>query len=168
MAAEFDNLVGFKEFGGAASLTYAAQHITGARPDLKLVVGVDTQVVHGIVRCAADGVITGVGNALPRETLRLVELSRQAAMGNACAMRLAAELDEALSVLAGFDAGPDLVLYFRHLMVLEGDAGYVHRLNVSDVLSASQQAFADQAWRRFRRWWDGWSGASSAGVCQCV
>ena len=162
LAAEFDNLVGFKEFGGAASLAYAAEHITGARPDLKLVVGVDTQVVHGLVHCGADGVITGVGNALPTETLRLVELSRQAAMGDARAMRLAVELDEALSVLAKFDEGPDLVLYFKHLMVLEGDSGYVHRLNATDVLSASQQAFADEAWRRFRRWWDGWPGASSA------
>src|SRR5262245_34452869 len=38
------NLAGFKEFGGSASLSYAAQHITGEDPDLALMVGVDTQV----------------------------------------------------------------------------------------------------------------------------
>jgi 4-hydroxy-tetrahydrodipicolinate synthase len=48
-----ENLIGFKEFGGAASLSYAAEHITGGDPDLTLMVGVDTQVVHGFVRCGA-------------------------------------------------------------------------------------------------------------------
>ena len=43
------NLVGFKEFGGASSLTYAAQNITSGDPDLALMVGVDTQVFHGFV-----------------------------------------------------------------------------------------------------------------------
>ena len=43
------NLIGFKEFGGAAALSYAAEHITGADPSLKLLVGVDTQVLHGYV-----------------------------------------------------------------------------------------------------------------------
>ena len=32
------NLIGFKEFGGAAALSYAAEHITGADPNLKLLV----------------------------------------------------------------------------------------------------------------------------------
>ena len=62
---QHENLVGFKEFGGAASLSYAAEHITSGDTGLTLLVGVDTQVVHGIVRCGARGVITGVGNALP-------------------------------------------------------------------------------------------------------
>ena len=71
---EHPNLVGFKEFGGAASLTYAAEHITSGNPVLALMVGVDTQVFHGFVRCGAVGAITGVGNALPRPVLRLVAL----------------------------------------------------------------------------------------------
>ena len=62
---EFPNLVGFKEFGGAASLSYAAENITNQDPNLTLMVGVDTQVFHGYVRCGAAGAITGVGNALP-------------------------------------------------------------------------------------------------------
>ena len=74
LRAEFPNLIGFKEFGGADSLTYAAEQITSGHPDLSLMVGVDTQVFHGIVRCGAVGAITGVGNALPGPVLRLVEL----------------------------------------------------------------------------------------------
>ena len=158
LAREFDNLVGFKEFGGAAALSYAAEHITGARPAFKLVVGVDTQVVHGMVDCGADGVITGIGNALPVETLRLVELCGLAAAGDADAMRLANELDAALSVLARFDEGPDLVLAFKRLMVLEGRPEYAHGMDPTDALSASQRAFVDRSWCRFRRWWDGWDG----------
>ncbi|GIS87558.1 MAG: hypothetical protein CM1200mP18_02680 [Gammaproteobacteria bacterium] len=59
----------FKEFGGRAPLSYAAEHITGTDSALKLLVGVDTQVVHGYVSCGAEGAITGIGNALPREVL---------------------------------------------------------------------------------------------------
>lgn len=159
LAAEFPNLVGFKAFGGSESLSYAAEHVTGRREDFDLVVGVDTQVVHGIVHCGAAGVITGVGNALPVETLRLVELARLAAEGDPEALRLARELDAALAVLARFDEGPDLVLFYRHLMVLEGNPGYARSLNAPDELSESQRAFVEQAWRCFRRWWERWPGA---------
>ena len=109
------NLVGFKEFGGADSLTYAAEHITSGDPSLTLMVGVDTQVFHGFVRCGAAGAITGVGNALPREVLRLVSLCDQAAAGDVTARRLAQELDSALAVLSKYDEGPDLVLYYKYL-----------------------------------------------------
>ena len=87
------NLVGFKEFGGAESLSYAAEFITSDDPDLALMVGVDTQVYHGFVRCGAIGAITGIGNALPRQVLRLVGLCDDAAAGDAEARRLAQELD---------------------------------------------------------------------------
>ena len=159
LAAEFDNLVGFKEFGGAASLDYAAEHITSGRDEFELVVGVDTQVVHGIVRCGARGVITGIGNALPVQTLRLVELCREAANGDGDALLWAKDLNEELSALAKFDEGPDLVLYFKRLMVLEGNPEYAHMLNPDDELSPSQRAFVDATWERFRRWWDEWPGA---------
>lgn len=89
------NLVGFKEFGGAKSLSYAAEHITSGDPDLTLMVGVDTQVVHGYVHCGAVGAITGVGNALPKEVLRLIDLCEKAAAGDPDARQLAYELEEA-------------------------------------------------------------------------
>lgn len=157
---DFPNLVGFKEFGGADSLSYAAEHITSGRDDLTLMVGVDTQVVHGFVRCGAGGAITGVGNALPREVLRLVELSQRAAAGDQEAYRLATELDQALAVLSSFDEGPDLVLYYKHLMVLEGSPEYSHQINPSDALSPQQRAFLEHHWQQFRQWWRSWPGAS--------
>ncbi len=160
---EHRNLVGFKEFGGAASLSYAAENITSDDSTLTLLVGVDTQVVHGIAHCGAKGVITGVGNALPKEILRLVELSLHAAAGDAAALTLANELDQALAVLSGFDAGPDLVLYYKHLMVLTGNPEYVHHINNSDSLSPSQQAVVEAEWRRFQSWWGSWPGARSSG-----
>jgi 1-pyrroline-4-hydroxy-2-carboxylate deaminase len=152
------NLVGFKEFGGAASLTYAADNIIKGDPDLTLMVGVDTQVVHGYVHCGAKGAITGVGNALPGEVLRLVELSVRAAEGDGDALRLANELDQALAVLSEFDEGPDLVLFYKRLMVLEGNPEYEHHINRSDSLSASQRDFTEAEWRNFREWWAGWPG----------
>jgi 4-hydroxy-tetrahydrodipicolinate synthase len=154
------NLVGFKEFGGADALSYAAEHITSGNPDLTLMVGVDTQVVHGFVNCGAGGAITGVGNALPKEVLRLVELCQGAAGGDAESLRLARELDVAMAVLAKFDEGPDLVLYYKHLMVLEGSGEYRHHLNPNDKLSAQQQAHIETQWRQFRSWWECWTGAA--------
>jgi len=150
------NLVGFKEFGGAESLTYASENITGDDPDLTLMVGVDTQVVHGYVRCGAKGAITGVGNALPKEVLRLVDLSVRAADGDDEALSLANELDQALATLSEFDEGPDLVLFYKHLMVLEGAPEYAHNINRSDALSKAQRLFVEAEWRRFRKWWDSW------------
>ena len=155
------NLVGFKEFGGAASLTYAAENITAGNPDLTLMVGVDTQVVHGFVRCGAQGAITGVGNALPKEILHLVKLCRQAAEGDHEAYRLAQELDDALAVLSSYDEGPDLVLYYKHLMVLEGNAEYAQQLNPTDQLSESQCAQLESQWRQFRQWWQSWPGKAA-------
>lgn len=156
---EHANLVGFKEFGGAEALSYAAEHITSGDPDLALMVGVDTQVFHGFVRCGAVGAITGVGNALPRQVLRLVELCQQAATGDVEARQLALELESAMAVLSKFDEGPDLVLYYKHLMVLEGDDEYERHFNPADALSKSQRAFIEDQWRLFKDWWAEWPGA---------
>ncbi len=156
---EHNNLVGFKEFGGSEALSYASEHITGEERDLVLMVGVDTQVFHGYVRCGAVGAITGVGNALPKEVLFLVNLCEQAAAGDDRARRLALELEDALRVLSTFDEGPDLVLYYKYLMVLEGNPEYEHHFNHSDVLSTSQRELLRSQWEQFRNWWSRWSGA---------
>lgn len=157
---QYSNLVGFKEFGGADSLSYAAEHITGQDPDLTLMVGVDTQVVHGFVRCGAAGAITGVGNALPKEILRLVELCYAAQNGDHEALVLAEQLDAALTVLSKFDEGPDLVLYYKRLMVLEGHEAYQNHFNESDRLSRSQEEHLLHHWKQFRSWWSSWPGAN--------
>ncbi|MCP3693940.1 MAG: dihydrodipicolinate synthase family protein, partial [Planctomycetaceae bacterium] len=106
LRSEFSNLVGFKEFGGRDSLSYAAEHITHADDDLLLMVGVDTQVFHGFVNCGAVGAITGIGNVLPGEVLQLLNLSRLAAAGDVEARRLAQELDQAVLVRSTFYEGP--------------------------------------------------------------
>lgn len=155
---EFKNLVGFKEFGGADSLSYAAEHITSASEDLILMAGVDTQVYHGFVHCGARGAITGIGNCLPEQVLKLVELCEKAAAGDVNARRLAQELDEALKVLSTFDEGPDLVLYYKYLLVLTGDEDFRYQLNPGDELSPSQRKFAEQQLELFQRWWAAWPG----------
>jgi 1-pyrroline-4-hydroxy-2-carboxylate deaminase len=155
---DYPNLVGFKEFGGAAAISYAAEQITSGRPSLSLMVGVDTQVYHGIIHCGARGAITGVGNALPKEILRLVSLCEQASRGDPTARTLAQELNEALTTLSTYDEGPDLVLYYKKLMVLEGHLEYAHHFNASDQLSPSQSALLEYQWNQFRQWWQHWRG----------
>lgn len=157
LRSRYRNLVGFKEFGGAASLSYAASHITSRDDGLILMVGVDTQVVHGFVNCGAVGAITGIGNALPAEVLHLVALCRAAAQGDPVAERRARELDQALFVLSSFDEGVDLVLYYKHLMVLAGHPEYAMHFNASDVLSDSQRRYTDAQWARFKAWYGRWS-----------
>lgn len=158
LRSEFPNLVGFKEFGGADSLSYAAEHITHADRNVLLMVGVDTQVGHGFIRCGAVGAITGIGNCLPREVLHLVSLCKLAAAGDVEARRLARELEDALALLSRFDEGPDLVLYYKYLLVLLGEPEYEWHFNASDQLSFSQKHFAEAQLKLFQRWWSQWSG----------
>ncbi|MDH4560828.1 dihydrodipicolinate synthase family protein [Pseudomonas taiwanensis] len=157
LRGQFSNLIGFKEFGGAADMRYAAEHITSRDDDVILMAGVDTQVFHGYVNCNATGTITGIGNVLPREVLQLVALSRQAAKGDTRARRLALELSAALDVLSSFDEGCDLVLFYKYLMVLNGDREYSLHFNESDALSDSQRRYAEQQYALFRQWYANWS-----------
>jgi 4-hydroxy-tetrahydrodipicolinate synthase len=156
---QYPNLIGFKEFGGAADMRYAAEHITSQDDQVILMAGVDTQVMHGFVNCGATGAITGIGNVLPREVLQLVELSKQAAKGDAVARRRALELSEALNVLSSFDEGCDLVLYYKYLMVLGGDPEYALHFNPTDALSDAQRNYAETQYRLFRQWYAYWSAA---------
>lgn len=156
---QYPNLIGFKEFGGAADMRYAAEHITSQDDQVILMAGVDTQVMHGFVNCGATGAITGIGNVLPREVLQLVELSKQAAKGDAVARRRALELSEALNVLSSFDEGCDLVLYYKYLMVLGGDPEYSLHFNPTDALSDAQRNYAETQYRLFRQWYANWSAA---------
>ena len=139
---KYPQLVGFKEFGSAQAMSYAAEHITGKSESLTLMVGVDTEVFHGYVNCGAKGAITGIGNVLPKEVLHLASLCEKAAMGDATARQQALELEGALRVLSTFDVGVDLVLFFKYLMVLEGHREYELHFNPTDSLSESQKRFA--------------------------
>ena len=154
----YPNLVGFKEFGGAESLSYAAEHITSADDGGLLLVGVDTQVYFGFLRCGAKGAITGIGNCLPREVLHLVKLCRRAADGDFEARRFAKELDEALAVLSRYDEGPDLTLYYRLIAAETIDPIYRRPALASDRLSPSQEHFALDQLKLFQAWWNDWPG----------
>lgn len=158
LQAEYSNLVGFKEFGGADALSYAAEHITSKDDGLVLMAGVDTQVFHGFVNCGARGAITGIGNCLPVEVLHYIKLCEKAADGCAQSRIYARELEQALFVLSTFDEGPDLVLYYKYLLVLLGDSDYEHHFNESDGLSESQRHYAEVQLKLFQKWWDNWSG----------
>ncbi|MEQ7870228.1 dihydrodipicolinate synthase family protein [Chromohalobacter salexigens] len=157
LRAQHPNLIGFKEFGGADDLRYAAEHITSQDAEVTLMVGVDTTVYHGFVNCGATGAITGIGNALPREVLHLVTLSRKAAQGDVVARRQAKELEEALGVLSSFDEGADLVLYYKHLMVLNGEQEYALHFNETDALSDAQRRYIETQYELFRTWYANWS-----------
>jgi dihydrodipicolinate synthase/N-acetylneuraminate lyase len=157
LRAEHANLVGFKEFGGAADMTYAAQNITSRDDNVTLMIGVDTAVTHGFINCGASGAITGIGNVLPKEVIHLCNLSQAAAKGDFDARQRASELEQALAVLSNFDEGPDLVLYFKHLMVLNGDKEYTLNFMESDELSESQRGFAESQLKLFKAWYADWS-----------
>ncbi|GAK70026.1 dihydrodipicolinate synthase family protein [Agrobacterium rubi] len=153
LRSRYANLIGFKEFGGKADMTYAAENITAGDDDLTLMVGVDTGVYHGFVNCGAGGAITGIGNALPKEVLHLVSLCEKAAQGDATARRDALELEEALTMLSTYDEGPDLVLHYKYLMVLNGDTEYTLHFNESDELSASQRRQLETQYALFKAWY---------------
>jgi len=153
---KYPQLIGFKEFGSAQAMSYAAEHITGKSESLTLMVGVDTEVFHGYVNCGAKGAITGIGNVLPKEVLHLASLCEKAALGDAPARQQALELEGALRVLSTFDVGVDLVLFFKYLMVLEGHREYELHFNPTDSLSDSQKRFARNQLELFKRWYAAW------------
>ncbi|NLH81655.1 MAG: dihydrodipicolinate synthase family protein [Phyllobacteriaceae bacterium] len=157
LRAAHPNLVGFKEFGGPADLRYAAENIAGRDDDVTLMVGVDTAVYAGYVDCGARGAITGIGNVLPKEVLHLVALCEAAAKGDVVARARAKELESALAVLSSFDEGPDLVLFFKYMMVLKGGAEYTLHFNPTDELSASQRRYAEAQLTLFETWYAEWS-----------
>ena len=58
------------------------------------------------------------------EVLQLEALSKAAAKGDVEALRQAKELEARSRVLSSFDEGPDLVLFYKHMMVLKGNPEY--------------------------------------------
>ena len=49
------------------------------------------------------------------------------------------------------------MLYYKHLMVLNGDKEYTLHFNATDVLSDSQRRYAENQYAQFRRWYASWS-----------
>ena len=157
LQAAYPNLVGFKEFGGSEDLRYAAENITSRDRGVTLMVGVDTAVFHGFVNCGATGAITGLGNVLPTEVIHLCSLSRAAAAGDVDARQRAQELEQAMAVLSSFDEGADLVLYFKHMLVMNGDKEYTLHFNATDALTDSQRGYVEAQFKLFNTWYAEWS-----------
>ncbi|MBB1272228.1 dihydrodipicolinate synthase family protein [Psychromonas sp. SR45-3] len=153
---EHKNLIGFKEFGTKEAMRYAAENITSKDEEVLLMVGVDTRVFHGFVNCGATGSITGIGTALPKEVLLLTRLSMLAAEGHIEARIRAQELEEAIAVLASFDEGPELVLFFKYLLVLNGEKEYDLHFNESDKLNAEQRGYCEKQYKLFKQWFAQW------------
>ena len=167
LRAEHPNLIGFKEFGGPEDLRYAAEEITSQDDQVTLMVGVDTEVYHGFVNCGATGSITGIGTALPKEALLLASLAKKAAQGNAEARRRVLELEEAFSVLASFDEGTDLVLFYKYLLVLNGEEEYRLHFNETDVLSDAQRNYCEQQYSLFQTWFADWAKQGGI-IAECM
>lgn len=167
LRAEHPNLIGFKEFGSKEAMRYAAENITSQDDNVTLMVGVDTAVYHGFVNCGATGAITGIGTALPKEVLLLSTLSRKAAQGSAEARVRAQELEEALGVLASFDEGPELVLFFKYLLVLNGEDEYRLHFNETDVLNNAQRLYCEQQYSLFKTWFADWSKQGGV-IAECM
>jgi dihydrodipicolinate synthase/N-acetylneuraminate lyase len=157
LRAEHPNLVGFKEFGGPDDMRYAAENITSRDDGVSLMAGVDTAVFHGFVNCGATGAITGIGNVLPKEVIHLCKLAQAAATGDVDARQRALELEQALAVLSSFDEGPELVLYFKYMLVLKGDKEFTLNFNEDDVLSDSQRNYVEAQLKLFSTWYAEWS-----------
>jgi len=162
------HLVGFKEFGGAADLTCDDQQITAGDPNLSLLVGVDVQVTHGMLRCNAVGLITGIGNVFPQQVRHLMDLCLTACSDagvNRKARSLAFELEEAMMPLSKYDEGPDLVLYYKYLMSRAGHRGYDRQIVATDRLSPAQMTSAARLYHQFLNWWENWEGRTFSFSC---
>ena len=106
--------------------------------------------------------ITGIGCVLPRPVLTLCNLARAAAGGDVEARAKALELEAAFAVLSSFDEGPDLVLYFKYLLELQGEAEYALHFNETDALSPSQRGYAAAQFKLFTTWYADWSQQGGA------
>ena len=115
---------------------------------------------HHAAGTVTEIVVVSIGVTQAQETIRTA-----LAMGADAAILLepgAGECDgpalvEALSVLVQRE-GVDLVLYFKHLMVLQGHKAYTLHFNPSDALSDSQRRYASRQLELFKRWYASWPG----------
>ena len=79
----------------------------------------------------------------------------------------ARELEEAFGVLASFDEGTDLVLYYKHLLVLNGEPEYRLHFNETDALSDAQRNYCEMQYDLFRNWFADWSRQGGV-IAECA
>ncbi len=147
---KFPHLVGFKEFGGESDLNRDYDTITRDKPELSLVVGLDTKVVHGYTVCGAKAAITGVGNVIPKAVVELLGMCTNYQKNPRERLLQSIErLDRIIRPLAEFDATPQLVLYYKHLMTRQGYKGYDQHIFSEDRLNKDQVELADKRFDTF-------------------
>ena len=98
-----------------------------------------------------------------REVLQLVELSKRAAG----AMPWPAVRRQSFRGPAGVvivRRGCDLVLYYKYLLVLNGDREYALHFNETDALSAAQRRYVESQYALFRQWYAQWSAGATPGL----
>ena len=150
---EFSNLVGFKEFGGADALSYAAEHITSTDDTLVLMAGVDTQVFHGFVNCGARGAITGIGNCLPAEVLHYLKLCGQAAEGCTTARRYAEEPSRHCTSCPSLTKARTVPLQHRYRATPTTST-----ISIPPTASGKPTRHAEDQLKLFKNWWTNWDG----------
>ena len=52
------------------------------------------------------------------------------------------------------------MLYYKYMLVLQGDADYELHFNETDQLADSQKRFAEAQLSLFNKWWNAWPGKS--------
>ena len=67
-------------------------------------------------------------------------------------------MNEALIVLSTYDEGPDLVLFYKYLLVLLGDEKYQYHFIPTDRLSDSQSNLLSSNCGYSMAWWEAWEG----------
>ncbi|MBC6404960.1 MAG: hypothetical protein GDA41_04415 [Rhodospirillales bacterium] len=77
-------------------------------------------------------------------------------------VRRAEQLDRAMGVLSSFDEGPDRVLCFKQMLLLEGHPEYTRHFNASDTLSDSQRTYATQQRQPFKARYREWPAEETA------
>ncbi|NHN32677.1 dihydrodipicolinate synthase family protein [Paenibacillus agricola] len=104
-----DNVVAVKEFSADVRRIYEILE----RSDLEVMAGVDDLSVEGII-AGATGWIGGLSNVMPKESVRLFELSREGKINEAM------ELYRRVLPLFRYDSTPRLVQAIKYAMGLAG------------------------------------------------
>ena len=156
------NLIGFKEFGGAQDMRYAAEFITSQDDEVILMAGSIPRSLMASSIAARRA--RSPASAMPCPgSVAAGRVEQAGRPGDALARRQALELSEALQVLSSFDEGCDLVLYYKYLLVLNGDREYALHFNETDALSAAQRRYVESQYALFRQWYAQWSAEQRLG-----
>ena len=70
-------------------------------------------------------------------------------------------------MLSSFDEEAELVLYYKHLLDLNGEEAYRLHFNETDELSEAQRKYCEQQYTLFQTWFADWSKQGGI-IAQCM